>query len=136
MSNVGADGIENTVKALKGDGKKFGQSFTWITVIFIGLIAYHCYSSYNEQMKLEEVEQKEGMDCLYHFKTEECNPYNLTEKCKELLNCVQESSSDIDEMEVMTQMIKRTSSTLTETMLGPVALIFGVLLINYLRDKT
>ena len=60
---------------------------------------------------------------------------DLTDRCKEILQCVQESSSDIDEFEIMTQMIKRTSSTLTETMLGPVALVFGVLLINYLREK-
>ena len=86
-------------------------------------------------MKAEELEQKQGMDCLYQFKTEECNPLNLTDKCKEIFECVQESSSDIDEFEIMTQMIKRTSTTLTETMLGPVALVFGVLLINYLRDK-
>ena len=61
---------------------------------------------------------------------------NLSDKCKEILECVQESQRDIDEMEIMTQMIKRTSATLTETMLGPVALVFGVLLISYLKDKT
>ena len=53
------------------------------------------------------------MDCLYQFKTEECNPLNLTDKCKEIFECVQKSSSDIDEFEIMTQMIKRTSTTLT-----------------------
>ena len=47
-------------------------------------------------MKLEAQEQKEGMDCLYQFKTEECNPHNLTEKCQEILDCVQKSTEDID----------------------------------------
>jgi len=38
-------------------------------------------------------------------------------------------------MEVMAQMIKRTSKSLSDSMLGPVALIFGALLVNYLREK-
>ena len=53
----------------------------WIILIFVSLVGYHCYDAYNEQIKAEEMQQKQGMDCLYQFKTEECNPLNLTEKC-------------------------------------------------------
>lgn len=73
--------MENVVKAMKGD-TKLGGSFTWIAAILVGLVAYHCYSSYQEQIKAEQLEQQQGMDCLYQFKTEECNPLNLTDKCK------------------------------------------------------
>ena len=41
----------------------------WISFIFVALILYHSYNSYHEQMKVEELEQKQGMDCLYQFKT-------------------------------------------------------------------
>ena len=44
---------------------------------------------------MEEAEQQEGMECLYQFKTEECNPLNLTDKCKEILSCVQESQKEL-----------------------------------------
>ena len=42
----------------------------WIILILIGLAAYHSYIAYNEEIAEEELEMKEGMDCLYQFKIE------------------------------------------------------------------
>jgi hypothetical protein len=38
-------------------------------------------------------------------------------------------------MEVIGQMIKRTSKSLSETIMGPVSLAAGVLLVGYLKEK-
>jgi hypothetical protein len=51
----------------------------------IVLAGYHTYDAYNEQVMLEEEEKKEGINCLYQFRTEECNPMKLSDKCNELL---------------------------------------------------
>ena len=75
------------------------------------------------------------MNCMYQFRTEECNPMNLSDKCNQLLDCVQRAEMDIDEIEVISNTIKKTSKSLSDTMLGPVALAFGVVLLTYLKKK-
>ena len=48
---------------------RLGSSFGWLILIFVGVVSFHCYTAYNEQLKVEEVEKQQGMDCLYQFKT-------------------------------------------------------------------
>ena len=116
---------EEQVQILKTDKVKMRNSMYWMIVILFAFVAYHSHDVYKEHLKAQDIEQKEGMDCLYQFKTQECNPMKLSQKCTELLTCIQKSANDVNEMEMMTQMLKRTSQSLSETVLGPTALIFG-----------
>jgi len=61
----------------------------WIMAITVVLIGFHLYDTYQEQVKLQEDEKAEGLECLYQFKVSECNPLNLTDKCEALLECIQ-----------------------------------------------
>jgi hypothetical protein len=110
---VEASDVESVVKILKPEGKKIGQMSTWIIYILIGLVVYHCYDAYSEQIKTEEIEMKEGMDCLMQFKTSECNPLKLSDSCIELVECIQKSEKNINEVEIVSEMVKRTSRSLS-----------------------
>ena len=129
---------EDPVMNIKGklQKPKIGASLLWIILIFSALLTFHSYNAYHEQVEEQEQEQKKGMECLYQFKTEECNPLNLTERCEEIVGCVQNSVKDINEMTILQEIFLRTSKSLSETMQGPVSLIFGALLVGYLREKS
>ena len=73
---------------------------------------------------------------MYQFKTQDCNPLNMNEKCEELYECIEKSPKDINELEIFGETIKRASKNLNETMMGPVALIALTVLIVYIKDKT
>ena len=63
----------------------------WVIILVVGLLGYNTFNAYTEQMEIESVEETEGMNCLYQFKTEECNPLNLSDNCAKLLDCVKKS---------------------------------------------
>ena len=69
-------------KEMTAKYKKFGSSLYWIIGIIVMLGAYHCYGSYQEQLQNQSLEKEEAMNCMYQFKTQDCNPLNLTDKCK------------------------------------------------------
>jgi hypothetical protein len=118
----------------EGDSGK-GRMIPLVLVILLLLSGYHTYDAYQEEMRMEEEEKKEGLNCLYQFRTEDCNPMKLNDKCTELLECVQQTETDLDEMEIISNTIKKTSRSLSETLVGPVALMVGVALFSYIRKK-
>ena len=61
---------------------KFGNSLYWVIGIIIGLFIYNCYGAYQEQITFQDEEKEEAKNCMYQFKTQDCNPLNLTDKCK------------------------------------------------------
>ena len=85
---------------------------------------------------MEEDEREAAMDCMYQFKTQDCNPLNLTDKCKEIYECIEKGPQDVDELEIMAETVKRVSKNLSETMLGPVAMIGLVILLTYIKEKS
>ena len=48
------DYLETEEKPKTPKKKMLSQSMTWVMVIMISLVAYHCYDSYTEQLGLEE----------------------------------------------------------------------------------
>ena len=64
------------------NGKQLDASKFWIIGIIILLGTYHCYTSYQEQVRNQGQEREEAMNCMYQFKAQDCNPMNLTDKCK------------------------------------------------------
>ena len=61
---------------------KFGGAAYWVVGIIIILGIYHCYETYQEQVENQSLEKEEAMNCMYQFKTQDCNPMNLNDKCK------------------------------------------------------
>jgi cytochrome c-type biogenesis protein CcmH/NrfG len=113
--------------------KKYSTAMYWVIAITVGLLLYHCYGTYVEQVGLEEAERNEAMDCMYQFKTQDCNPLNMSDKCKEIYACIEKAPQDIDELSMMAETVKRVSQNMSDTMLGPVAMIALVILLTYIR---
>ena len=62
--------------------RQFGPSLYWVVGIILALFVYNCYGAYQEQITFQNEEKEEAMNCMYQFKTQDCNPLNLTDKCK------------------------------------------------------
>ncbi len=41
----------------------------WMIAIILAFVAYRSHDVYMEHLKAQDLEQKEGMDSLYQFKT-------------------------------------------------------------------
>ena len=79
-----SDASEGPVQA-KDIIKKCGKlspSLLWVIGIILGLFIYNCYGAYQEQIVFQNEEKEEAKNCMYQFKSEDCNPLNLTDKCK------------------------------------------------------
>ena len=114
---------------------KYRQALYCIIAISISLAMYHCHEAYVEQLEEEQTEREQAMNCMYQFKTEDCNPLNMTDKCSQIYSCIEKSPKDINELEIFGETIKRASKNLNETVMGPAALIGLAILIVYIKDK-
>ena len=74
-----------------------------------------------------------GEQCLYEFKVNNCNPMNSTEECRRLAECFQTADNVDEGMSLALEFLQKTTRSLSETVVGPVAIILLFILMNNLR---
>lgn len=73
------------------------------------------------------------MKCLFQWKNEECSPVSMSERCRSIIECIEASSIDYDEVTLIFAILTQISKALSENILGPFILFASYLGFIFLK---